>query len=146
MKKTLTFTTEIRAPRAAVFQKMLDAEGYKIWAAPFMEGSHFQGTWEKGSKMKFLAPNGDGMVAEIAENRRNEFVSIRHLGEISGGVEDTTSDKVSWAPTYENYTFTDKDGGTEVKVTLETLPAWEEYMSTTFPKALEVLKRICEQA
>jgi hypothetical protein len=34
------------------------------------------------------------MVAEIAENRRNEFISIRHLGFIANGIVDTTSEVV----------------------------------------------------
>jgi hypothetical protein len=29
--------------------------------------------------MRFLAPSGVGMVAEIVENRKNEFISIRRL-------------------------------------------------------------------
>jgi hypothetical protein len=34
------------------------------------------------------------MIAEIAEHRPNEFISIRNLGFIAKGVEDTGSDAV----------------------------------------------------
>jgi len=58
-----------------------------------------------GERIQFLSPSGDGMVAEIAENRTNEFISIRQLGLIKKGVEDTESEAVrAWAPVYENYT------------------------------------------
>lgn len=72
-------------------------------------------------------------------------LSIKHLGEVSAGVEDTTSAKVlAWAPAYENYSFLETDGSTEVNVSLDTLPEHEVYMNETFPKALVLLKNLCE--
>jgi hypothetical protein len=54
------------------------------------------------------------MTAEIAENRPFEFVSIRHLGIIKDGVDDTESPASrAWTPAFENYTFTEKDVVTE---------------------------------
>jgi len=112
MTKTLHFSIIILAPVAQVWALMLDREGYEHWTAAFCEGSTFVGTWDEGQAMRFLAPNGDGMVAEIAQNRRHEFISIRHLGEIVAGVEDTRSDKVrAWAPAYENFAFRPAPGG-----------------------------------
>jgi hypothetical protein len=146
LMKTLTFDVTIQAPRNEVFATMLDAEGYMAWTAPFCEGSYFAGSWEPGAKIHFLAPSGDGMVAEIAENRPDEYVSIRHLGEVRNGVEDTTSDKVrAWAPAYENYAFADAPGGCTLTVTLDTLPEYEDYMLKTFPQALALLKSLCER-
>ena len=145
MKKTLTFSVTIQAPRALVWDTMLDAEGYKFWAAVFMEGSHFKGSWAKGAKIQFLVDNS-GMTGEIADNRLHEFVSIRHLGEVKDGVEDTTSDKVrAWAPAYENYSFADAGSGTEVTVSIDTVADWEQYMSDTYPQALALLKELCER-
>jgi hypothetical protein len=147
LKKTLTWSVSIRAPRSVVWDQMLGAESYKRWTSAFTEGSYYEGAWEEGRKIRFLGPNGDGMVAEIAESRTPEFVSIRHLGEIAGGVEDTTSDKVrAWAPAYENYTFADSADGTTVTVTLDCVPEYEAYMNETFPKALDKLKQISEAA
>lgn len=149
LKQTLEFTVDIAAPRAAVWDAMLGPETYKVWTAPFCEGSYYTGSWEKGQKIRFLTPAGEGMVAEIAENRRNDYVSIRHLGEITpGGAEDTTSDKVrAWAPAYENYAFADlPDGaGTRVRVSVESLPDYVDFMQQRFPKALQSLKALCEK-
>jgi hypothetical protein len=103
--KRVQFSTEIAAPPARVVEVMTDPDTYRQWTAPFAEGSHFEGSWAQGERIRFLAPSGDGMVAEIAEHRPNEFISIRHLGMISDGVEDTESEEVrAWAPAYENYT------------------------------------------
>ena len=146
MTKTLTFQVDIQAPRQRVWQTMLDAEGYRAWTAAFCEGSTYEGSWDQGAAIRFLAPSGDGMIAEIAEHRPAEWVSIRHLGMIEKGVADTTSDKVrAWAPAYENYHFQALPGnGCRVTVTLDTLPDYEAYMLDAYPKALALLKSGCE--
>lgn len=144
--KTLTFEITINAPRAIAWTNMLGAETYKSWTSPFSEGCYFVGSWDEGARIQFLSPSGDGMTAVIAENRPNEFVSIRHLGMIEKGVEDTTSEKVrAWAPAYETYRFVDAPGGCRVVVTLDTAPEWEQYMLETYPKALARLRALCEQ-
>jgi hypothetical protein len=143
--KTLRFETVIHAPRAQVWDTMLGPETYKAWAAAFCEGTYYVGSWEEGARIHFLAPSGDGMSAVIAENRLHQFVSIRHIGMIENGVEDTTSDKVrAWAPAYENYRFEEVAGVCTVTVTLDTAAEWEAYMLDAFPKALASLKSLCE--
>jgi hypothetical protein len=145
--KRLQFTTEIGSPASVVWQHVTSPESYKIWTSAFAEGSHFKGSWEKGSKIHFLSPNGDGMVAEIAESRGNEFISIRHLGFIANGVEDTTSEAVkAWAPAYENYTFLAVPAGTRMVVDQDVSVEWEEYLSEAWPKALALLKKLSESS
>jgi hypothetical protein len=130
--KTSRFDITINAPRAVVWQTMLDPDTYRQWTAAFCEGSYFTGSWEQGAAIRFLAPGGD--------------VSIRHLGVIENGVEDTTSEKVrAWAPAYENYSFADTPAGCRVTVTLDTVPEYEAHMLEVFPKALALLKQICER-
>ena len=146
MTKTLTFEIAIRAPRARVWDTMLDPETYKAWTSAFCEGSYFVGSWDEGAKIQFLSPSGDGMTAVIAENRLHEFVSIRHLGVIEKGVEDTSSEKVrAWAPAYENYRFSDLPEGCRLTVTVDTVAEYEQYMRDTFPKALALLKELAEK-
>jgi hypothetical protein len=146
MTKTLTFEIAIRAPRARVWDIMLDPETYKAWTSAFCEGSYFVGSWDEGAKIQFLSPSGDGMTAVIAENRPHEFVSIRHLGVIEKGVEDTSSAKVrAWAPAYENYRFSDLPDGCRLTVAVDTVAEYEQYMRDTFPKALALLKELAEK-
>ncbi len=136
----------INAPRQAVWSHMLEDAGYRVWTQPFCEGSYYQGRFEQGAAIQFLAPNGDGMVSEIAELRLHEFVSIRHLGYIHAGVLDTTSDAVlAWAPMYENYTLIERADQTEVQVWQQLTAEYEDYMRRTWPLALAALKAICEQ-
>jgi uncharacterized protein YndB with AHSA1/START domain len=147
MKKTLRFSTLIQAPRQRVWQLMLAPESYRDWTSAFAEGSTYRGSWDAGQRIRFLGPTGEGMVAEIAENRPGEFVSIRHLGEIrQDGTEDLDSPAVrAWAPAYENYRFVERDGATEVQVEMDAMPAYEEFMQQAWPKALSRLKDVCER-
>jgi hypothetical protein len=143
--RRLHYRTTIAAPVPTVWRLLTDRETYRRWTAPFADGSDFQGSWEQGAKIRFTAPSGDGMLAEIAENREHEYLSIRHLGMIQNGVEDTTSDAVrAWAPAYENYTFTAVPEGTRLEVELDVSEEWAGHMDAAWPKALAVLKAISE--
>ena len=143
--KRIQFSTAINAPTAEVWELMLGAESYPRWTKVFAEGSYYEGSWSEGSRIRFLIPSGDGMVAEIAENRPNEFISIRHLGFITNGIEDTKSDSVrAWAPAFENYTFSSVPEGTRLVVEQDVTAEFEQCLTEVWPKALEMLKQICE--
>ncbi len=143
--KRLQFSTVIAAPIEKVWSTMLDPESYKRWTSAFAEGSYYEGSWDKGARIKFLVPSGEGMVSEIAENRRLEFISIRHLGFIANGVEDTESESVrAWAPAFENYTFSAVPEGTRLVIDQDIMAEYEKFMQEAWPKALEKLKQLCE--
>lgn len=144
--KTLHFATVIHSPRKTVWETMLAPATYRLWTAEFAEGSYFEGSWAQGEPIRFLAPDGNGVASVIEENRPYEFLSIKHLGFIKDGLEDTESEAVrSWAPAFENYSFSDAGSSTELKVDIDVTPEFEDYMSKTWPKALSTLKAICEQ-
>lgn len=142
---TLHFDTWIQAPREHVWRTTLFSPDYERWTATFCEGSRYEGSWAAGTTIRFCGPNGDGMLAEIAEHRPAEFVSIRHLGMVHNGVEDTTSEAVrAWAPCFENYTFSDEAGGTRLHVDVDVFGPHEDWMNQTWPQALLALKTLCE--
>ena len=146
----LHFSIVINAPKEKVWDTMLSDKTYRIWTEPFMPGSYYKGDWSKGSKILFLGPNPEtgkegGMVSRIAENKLYEFVSIEHLGIINDGVEDTTSDEVKkWTPAFENYTFKEKNGTTEVIVEMDIHADYKEMFEGMWPKALQKLKELAE--
>lgn len=143
--KKLRFSTIIHAGRETVWEVMLTPATYEMWTAEFAEGSRFEGSWAEGERIRFLGPDGSGMSAVIAENRPHEYLSIKHVGVIKHGVEDTTSDEVrAWAPAFENYTLANAGGATELTVDMDVTPDFEEYMQKTWPRALSRLKALCE--
>jgi uncharacterized protein YndB with AHSA1/START domain len=145
------FSIHINAPREKVWNTMLSENTYPKWASAFNPGSYYKGDWEKGSKILFLGPNPDGggeggMVSRIKENRQHEFLSIEHIGMINNGVEDTTSEEVKkWSPSHENYTFADKDGGTELSVDMDVADEYKTMFEEMWPRALQLLKELAEK-
>jgi hypothetical protein len=143
--KTLHFSTLIQAKPETVWNTLFSPDTYRQWTAAFAEGSRFEGSWAKGENIRFLGPDGSGMLAVIADNRLHEFLSIKHLGFIKDGIEDTTSPEVlSWAPAFENYTLSALGTSTELKIDMDCSEKWQEYMEGAWPKALVSLKAICE--
>lgn len=143
--RRLQFTIDIAASPSRVYAVMLDQHGFRDWASAFAEGSYFEGSWRAGDRIRFLTPSGDGLVAEIAENRPHDVVSIRHLGQIVRGVEDTDSASVrAWAPAYENYTFLATAQGTRLVVDQDASADFEPFLRHTWPLALQRLKALCE--
>ncbi len=147
----LNFSITINTPKEKVWNTMLEDATYRLWTTPFSEGSYYKGDWSKGSKIIFLGPNPEtgkegGMVSKIAENKLNEYISIEHLGIINDGVEDTTSEEVKkWTPAFENYTFKDLKGKTELLVDMDINDEYKEMFEGMWPKALQVLKEIAEK-
>ena len=143
--KTQHFDIFIQAPPRQVWATMLQSPTYERWTTVFCEGSRFEGSWDEGQMIRFLNPQGLGMMAEIAAHVPGEFVSIRHLGMIDQGVEDTTSDEaLAWVPCFENYTFTDEAGGIRLCVDCDEFGDCANWMAQTWPKALQTLKTLCE--
>jgi len=89
--KRLQFTTIIEAPVSRVYALMIEPGSYRNWTSAFTEGSTYEGSWDQGQQIRFLSPSGEGMVAEIAENRSNEFISCRQQIELSGLVASRLS-------------------------------------------------------
>lgn len=150
MKKFKT-TVFINAPREKVWDVMLGKETYEQWTSAFNPTSRFEGDWSEGSKMLFLGTdeqgnNGGGMVSRIAKNVPHEYISIEHVGVISDGVEDTSSEKAkSWVPAFENYTFSEKDGGTEVTIEQDLDEQHMEMFGEMWETALQKLKELAEK-
>ena len=148
----LYFSIIINAPKENVWHTMLEDKTYREWTAAFNPGSYYKGDWNKGSKILFLGPDPEtgiegGMVSRIAENKPYEYISIEHLGIVKNGVEDTTSEEAKkWAPAFENYTFEEKDGATEVLVDMDIDEKEAEIFNKMWPDALQMLKAIAEQA
>ncbi len=147
---TLHFEIVIHAEADKVYSTMIDESGYRNWTSAFNASSHFRGSWEKGSKILFIGCDAEGneagMVSRIKENKSGKFISIEHVGELKGKEEIISGTGVeSWAGSLENYTFEAIDGGTLLKIDMiGGVTAYADYFNSTWPKALQLLKKICE--
>ncbi|MEP2447198.1 MAG: SRPBCC domain-containing protein [Balneola sp.] len=144
MKKIHSEIT-INASPEAVWNVMLEDETYRKWTSAFAEGSYYKGSWKQGEKMLFLDPEGTGMVSVIAELQPHEFISLKHIGIIQDGIEDTESeDAKKWAPAFENYTFEEVNGKTKLSIDMDILDEFEEMFTEMWKNALKKLKVLSE--
>ncbi|MEO6327463.1 MAG: SRPBCC domain-containing protein [Ginsengibacter sp.] len=144
----INFDITINAPREKVWDTLWQDASYRKWTSVFSESSYaVTDNWKEGTKVLFLDAKQSGMVSMIEKNEPYTYMSIRHLGEVKDGVEDTTSEKVQqWNGTLENYTLTDTPDGTYLKVMLAgNIPGeFKDFFLNTFPKALRELKKLAE--
>lgn len=149
--KKINLSIRINASVEKVWDAVTDENKYREQTSAFCPGSYFKGDWNKGSKILFLGldpkSNGEGgMVSEIADNIQFKYISIKHNGYVSNSIEDTTSEEVKkWAPSYENYTFEERDGSTLFTLDMDATDEYYEYFVATWPKALEKLKEVAEK-
>lgn len=142
----VTFSIAINAPKEQIWKVMLDDSTYREWSSAFQEGSYAVTDWKEGSKALFLTPEGNGMVSRIVGHRPNEFLSIKHLGTVKNGVEDTDSEKrKEWTNALENYTLREQDGKSTLTVEMDVTEEYRSYFEETWPKALGKLKEISER-
>ena len=149
-KDILHFEININADPEKVYNIMLADRTYSEWTSAFNPTSRFMGSWEKGSKILFIGTDDEGkvggMVSQIRENIPGKYVGIDHVGVIQGDKEITSGPEVEeWAGVSENYTFAEINGGTLLSVDMGTNDEFEEYFLETYPKALNILKAICEK-
>jgi uncharacterized protein YndB with AHSA1/START domain len=149
-KEKMHFDIHIHASPEKVFNIMLDKNHYKEWASVFNQASRYEGSWKKGSEIRFLGTdregNTGGMISRVADYVPGQFVSIEHLGIIQEGNEITSGPEVkNWAGTTENYSFAKHENGTLLTIDADVNEDFKDYFIDTWPKALNKLKTICEQ-
>lgn len=141
----LNYDIDINAPREKVWQILWNDDTYRKWTEAFHPGSFAESDWNEGSKILFLGPDRNGMVARIAKKVDNEFMSFQHLGELHKGVEDLTSDRVkAFAGAHENYTLKDVDGKTRLTLDMDVNEEFKKMFEGIWPKALQSIKELSE--
>jgi len=148
--KKINFVITINASREAVWDAIVNDAKYRLWTSVFEPSSYFEGGWNKGDTIRFLAINKkgekEGMVSEIAESIYPQYISIKHLGYIANGIDDTTSEEIrKWAPAFENYTM-EKAGENKTlfKLDMDVTDEYFDMFMELWPKALAKLKEVSE--
>ena len=85
------------------------------------------------------------MVSTIAKNIPFEFLSIKHLGFVKNGIEDTESEEVKkWAGALENYTLKEAGESVLLEVSMDMNDEYKDYFLKVFPQALQLVKDLAE--
>lgn len=149
-KDVVHYEVEINAAPGKVYQRLTDKKYYSEWTAEFNPGAYYEGSWKKGTEIRFLGPDqeGDigGMISRVKENIPGKFLSVEHQGYFSKGKMFTgDDDQEGWGGSLENYTFTGKGNKTILSVDMDIVKKYRQYFDNTWPKALLKLKEICER-
>lgn len=148
--KKINLDITINASCEAVWDAIVNDANYRLWASVFEPSSYFEGGWNKGDTIRFLGTNEkgekEGMVSEIAESIYPQYISIKHLGYIANGIDDTTSEEIrKWAPAFENYTMEKLgENKTLFKLDMDVTDEFFDMFMELWPKALAKLKEVCE--
>jgi uncharacterized protein YndB with AHSA1/START domain len=143
--KRLEFKILINATPQVVWNTLWDAQLYSQWTKAFCEGSYYKTDhFAEGARVHFLAPDGQGMYSNLEKLEPNTYIEFRHQGDIKNYEELPVSD--DWTNAIESYLLTPKDGGTELKVSVDVIESYLDWMNKTFPLAIQNVKDIAEQA
>ena len=141
----LIFDIEIKTTPSILWHKLWDDKNYTRWTEPFCEGSYIVGKLATGERVHFLAPSGEGMYSDVTFFKENELLVFSHIGMIKEKAElPIDSETEKWTGCFETYRLKQKGDVTCLKVEVDTIENYVDYMKTTFPKALKQLKELAE--
>lgn len=138
----LLFSIDIKAEKDKIWEALWNEGSYREWASVFFEGSYaITDNWKEGSKVLFLSPDQNGIFSIIEKHIPNKIMQFKHIGNVLKGEEQAIDDETKkWSGATEIYRLTDGIDNNTLTVEIDILEEHLDFMTTTFPKALEKVK------
>ncbi|MGH1364551.1 MAG: hypothetical protein ACRBF0_13405 [Calditrichia bacterium] len=145
MINRLTFSIEINADKNTIWKALWDEKSYRDWSGVFFEGSYAVAeNWEEGSIIHFLAPDHSGIYSMIEKHIPDKTIQFKHIGNVVAGKEQPVDDEAKkWSGATEMYSVSEGTDTNILTVEIDVLDEHVEFMTNTFPKALEKIKSNC---
>ena len=145
MINRLQFSIDIKAEKTKIWKALWNESTYRNWASVFFEGSYaITDNWEEGSKVLFLSPDQSGIYSIIETHIPNKIMMFKHIGYVVKGKEQPIDDETrTWSGATEIYTLTEGIDSNTLTVEIDVLDEHLDFMTNTFPKALEKVKNNC---
>lgn len=145
MINRLHFSIDIKAEKAKIWNALWNDCSYRDWASVFFDGSYaITDNWKEGSKVQFLAPDQSGIYSLIETHIPNKIMQFKHIGNVVNGKEQSIDDEAKkWSGATEIYTLNEGLECNTLIVEIDVLDEHLDYMTNTFPKALEKVKNNC---
>lgn len=143
----LHFSININVSKEKVWKTMWDKENYKIWTAPFCEGSRYEGDLAQDARIHFMNPEGNGTYSDVMFFKEHSLIVFRHVGNLKGCAEqEIDDDSRNWTGCFEVYRLIEINANTtELEVEVDVTDKHIESMKKKFPLGLEKLKELSEQ-
>ena len=136
---------DVDAPRERVWEVLTGEATYRQWTAEFAEGSYAETDWQQGSSVRFLGPDGTGLVGRVVASRWPELLDVEYTGVVGGGDDDTESEQARlWSGTHETYRLTVAGGRTHLAISAPMEAAYYDEMVGAWDRALERVKELAE--
>lgn len=136
---------DIDASPEQVWEVLTGDATYRRWTAEFSEGSYAETDWREGSSVRFLGPDGTGLLGRVVTSRRPELLDVEYTGVVGGGADDTESEQARvWSGTHETYRLTEAGGGTHLTISAPMEDAYYDDMVGAWDRALAKVKELAE--
>lgn len=138
----LEFSIVISAPKTKIWNALWGEPSYRDWAGVFFEGSYaVTNHWTEGSTVHFLAPDKSGIYSIIETHIPNRLMAFKHIGTVVAGKEQPIDDDTQkWTGATEIYKLTEENHANRLTVEIDVMEEHLDFMTQTFPKALEKVK------
>ncbi|MHB8129936.1 MAG: hypothetical protein ACYDEX_13140 [Mobilitalea sp.] len=143
--KEIQFTIEINASSQRVWTTLWEDITFREWANIIDEGTYMKGRMKEGNQIQFISSvNGYGVTSLIEKLNPNEFVLLKHYADTKESGQQEREKE--WTGGTESYSLTEKNGVTTLIVKTDVPQEQEETFNIRFPRALERIKTLAENA
>lgn len=143
--KEMQFVVKIHASKEKVWATLWQDETFREWAGIIDPGTYMVGDLKEGNEVQYIsAENGYGVTSLVEKLVANEFLLLSHQADTQESGEREREKE--WTGGKESYSLVEENGITTLTAAFDVPPELEEYFNDTYPKALERVKILSEEA
>lgn len=140
--KKMHFKVAVKASRETVWKILWEDGTLRQWAGIVDPGTYMLGKLEEGKTIQFNSEEGYGVTSFVDKLIPNEYVLLKHKADTKDYGNNDREDQ--WTGGNESYTLNETDGITTLVLEFDVPEELEEIMNTSYPKALNKIKELCE--
>ena len=126
---------------------MLGPENFSKWTKAFSSDSKFVGEWKQGETILFFDPELGGSKATLEIFKPYDEILAKHISMVDKEGNENNEEEMSkkWIGSTERYSFIETGDNTKLEIEMTTDEMFSNMFNTSWPKALETIKSLCEK-
>lgn len=142
--KKLQFSIEVNSSKEKVWNILWQDKTFREWAGIIDPGTYLVGELKEGNEVQFISAEGYGVKSFVERLITNEYLLLKHLADTKeSGREEREKE---WTGGEESYRLVNNGTTTTLTVEFNVPLELEEYFKVNYPKALEKIKELAEEA